>query len=419
MTHVRDLIHRSLEGDIAADEQLQLDQHLGVCDMCRELSAELRRNDVLLARREPLPAIPPGRMPGRHPLAFVRPALLGVAALVFALVAGTQLAEWRASTGSVASGTPAPPAVTGRGDVGVCAAARHQVWGVTRLDRIESKRMSMKDLMDGAGGDWPTRWTTQPEATLRSMFVCVVAVSGEIRQQLGLVDTPPHKWGLFFSVAGSNETIGTTLGSGGNWPPYFDALPNRWPLSPYPGYVVEIVGPQAVRVKLESPMMSQEFGNLALLQADKFTEIIPSAPTIVATGVKVGDRVGVWFEREGRDSTTGAYTLSIFEVLTRAAPRPTTPATRDCTVSWVKAYRTLDVLVQDAQLIVRATAIRQEIVALGPGLGAQPTRETRRTVFRVTEVLMGAPAPSELAVLEDVCPNLEVRAGEEWSWRSG
>jgi len=33
----------------------------------------------------------------------------------------------------------------------------------------------------------------------------VVAVSGQIRAQLGVSDTPPYTWGLFFSIAGSNE----------------------------------------------------------------------------------------------------------------------------------------------------------------------------------------------------------------------
>ncbi len=318
MTHVLELIHRSLEGDIAPAEQLQLAQHLGVCRTCRELSTELRRNDVMLAKREPMPAVPPRREARRQPLAFVRPALIGVATLVFALVAGTQLAGWRANTSPASSGTSAPLGVAGRGDVGVCAAARQQVFGVTRLDRMESKRMSMKDLMDGAGGDWPTRWTTQPEATLRSLMVCVVAVSGEIRAQMGLIDTGPYKWGLFFSVAGSNETIGTRLGSDANWPPTFDALPDRRG-APYPGYVVEIVGPQTVRVKLESPMLSQEFGDPTLLRADRFTEVLPAAPTIAATGVRAGDRVQVVFERDGRDPASGAYPLSVFRVVAETA----------------------------------------------------------------------------------------------------
>ncbi len=162
-------------------------------------------------------------------------------------------------------------------------------------------------------------------------MVCVVAVSGEIRAQMGLIDTGPAKWGLFFSVAGSNETIGTRLGSDASWPPTFDALPDRRG-APYPGYVVEIVDLQTVRVKLESPMASQEFGNPTLLRADKFTEIIPAAPTIAASGVKVGDWVGVFFEREGRDPTSGAYPLSIFQVRSAAQPPPSPsgPALPEC-----------------------------------------------------------------------------------------
>ncbi len=96
-------------------------------------------------------------------------------------------------------------------------------------------------------------------------------------------------------------------------------------------------------------------------------------------------------------------------------PRPTTAATRDCTVSWARSYGSIALLTNDAHVIVRASALRQDTVALRPGLGAAPTREARRTVLRVTSVLKAtSPVPGQIAVVEDVCPNLTVSPGEEW-----
>ncbi len=40
-------------------------------------------------------------------------------------------------------------------------------------------------------------------------------------------------------------------------------------------------------------------------------------------------------------------------------------------------------------------------------------RDARRTTFRVVETLKGT-TTAEIRVLEDVCPNLEVRPGDEW-----
>jgi hypothetical protein len=93
--------------------------------------------------------------------------------------------------------------------------------------------------------------------------------------------------------------------------------------------------------------------------------------------------------------------------------RVTTQATRDCTVSWVDHFTTLSDLVGKADVIVRAMAVAQDTVQLTPGFGSQPTRDARRTTFRIVETSKGTVSGS-IRVLEDVCPNLEVRSGEEW-----
>ena len=93
--------------------------------------------------------------------------------------------------------------------------------------------------------------------------------------------------------------------------------------------------------------------------------------------------------------------------------RVTTPTTRDCTVSWVDHFTTLSDLVGKAGVIVRAVAVAQDTVQITPGFGAQPTRDARRTTFRIVETLKGTVA-GPIRILEDVCANLEVRPGEEW-----
>lgn len=319
MTHVRELIHRSLEQEAAPSEEIALDRHIRVCDACRELRSELRRNDALLSHRDPLPIVPPFRTHTFHPLHLVRPAALTVTVLVLALVAGMQLAGWRAANAPVASPSAAP-VVAGDANVGVCASARSAArgWAVRRVDRIESKRVSLKDFTD-AGGTVSLKFQL-PEERASGLFLCVVAIAGEIDQQRGLVATPPATWALFVSVAGSNETITSIVGSGSPWPPIFDALPDRTP-APYPAYVIEVLDADTIRVAFESAKIGEAFGR-AVLRADKFTQVVPSAPTVAATGVKPGDWVGVAFEREGRDPASGAYPLSIFQLRSSAQPRP-------------------------------------------------------------------------------------------------
>jgi hypothetical protein len=90
-----------------------------------------------------------------------------------------------------------------------------------------------------------------------------------------------------------------------------------------PGTLVEIVGDDGglmastplVRVQLESPKMSAEFGDPALFETDARTQIEPSAPTIAATGVKVGARVQLAFDRRVAKTASGAYLLTRFVVV--------------------------------------------------------------------------------------------------------
>lgn len=539
MTHVRELIHRSLEGDIVPAEQVRLDEHLSVCDRCRQANAELRRNDALLARRGPLPAVGPMRQPRRTSLGFVRPVLLGAATLVFALVAGTQLAAWRAQT-PASSGTPAPTVGTPAGapaspvkvgpDARACAvvasaraylatfsvadgtdlrcslytsadgerwqratldlrAAGEQPNGsqqpagetvlavginsatgslfagttygrILRADGLGAPWRSVSEppagtfqpivtgfLFDGQRGyaamkgllvseDDGRTWrdssvgigsfkagletrgrfgTSAPVRSLNDVFLGIggvlegttgiwatadggrawrridVAATGEygIAARDGLIAvalpnpfdetgkpiaparassdggrtwretaTLPRGVQISSMVAASNWIAAGTsegvflLNNDLSWTRLSPqprgirgiAFTNGqlyaasdqeglWRLqlpgpaaNPLPGYVVEVVDQDTVRVKLESPMMSQEFGNPVLLRANRSTEIVPSAGSLAATGVKVGDRVGVLFDRQGRDPTTGGYALSGFRILNVGPSLPPLPS---------------------------------------------------------------------------------------------
>jgi hypothetical protein len=69
------------------------------------------------------------------------------------------------------------------------------------------------------------------------------------------------------------------------------------------------------RVKLESAQLSRQFGDPALFETDAHTEIEPGAPTIAATGVKVGARVLVAFDGRAPKTSAGAYLLARFVVV--------------------------------------------------------------------------------------------------------
>lgn len=237
--------------------------------------------------------------------------------IVGALAAGWSIRALRSSpVASEPQSTQAQP-------LGVCAAAEGRLLGpsgiITRLDRIAVKRMTVQDLDAGRDAHAPGV-TRNPSSLPSNTMLCVVAVGGEIRQAMGLIDTGPSSWGLFVSIAGGdNPIVSSSMGSNGSWPPNFDALPDRVP-NPYPGTVVEVVGRNAVRVRLESAVLSAEFGNPVLIEANKYTLIQPPAATVSATGVAPGDRVAIVLEREGRNPTSGAYALSTFQLTEATLP---------------------------------------------------------------------------------------------------
>lgn len=70
-----------------------------------------------------------------------------------------------------------------------------------------------------------------------------------------------------------------------------------------------------VRVRLESGVMSAQYGNPLLFEADARTQIEPSAPSIAATGVKAGARVQVAFDGRAPRTPSGAYLLTRFVVM--------------------------------------------------------------------------------------------------------
>lgn len=99
-----------------------------------------------------------------------------------------------------------------------------------------------------------------------------------------------------------------------------------------------------------------------------------------------------------------------------ATPRPTTAATRDCTVTWQRSYRTLDSLVDDADVVVRAVVVAKDTATL-KAFGANAAvsyRNASRTTLQVLAALHGGPGPATVSVLEDVCPGLDTTPGDEW-----
>jgi len=97
------------------------------------------------------------------------------------------------------------------------------------------------------------------------------------------------------------------------------------------------------------------------------------------------------------------------------APRALASAERDCTVSWARHYRSLDLMADAADLIVRAQVVARDVVQLR-AFGANESvslRDARRTTLRVLETLKGA-AEAEVRVIEDACPGLDDAPADEW-----
>lgn len=96
-------------------------------------------------------------------------------------------------------------------------------------------------------------------------------------------------------------------------------------------------------------------------------------------------------------------------------PRPLASADRDCTVSWSQSFRSLDLLTDAADVIIRAQAVGEDIVQLRAfgARGPAHVRDARRTTLRVLETLKGVAEP-EVRVIEDVCPGLALAPADEW-----
>jgi hypothetical protein len=90
------------------------------------------------------------------------------------------------------------------------------------------------------------------------------------------------------------------------------------------GRVVEVLGPQLVRITPDALTIAADFENPALFEADARTRIEPAESSIGAAGVKAGARVQVAFDTLAPKTASGAYTLTRFVVVS-AAGRP------DCT----------------------------------------------------------------------------------------
>jgi hypothetical protein len=89
------------------------------------------------------------------------------------------------------------------------------------------------------------------------------------------------------------------------------------------GTLVEIVGHDGglmastplVRVKLDDASLSSQFGDPTLFETDAKTLIEPSAPTVAATGVKVGGKVLVAIDERAPKTKSEAYLLGRFIVV--------------------------------------------------------------------------------------------------------
>jgi hypothetical protein len=86
------------------------------------------------------------------------------------------------------------------------------------------------------------------------------------------------------------------------------------------GRVVEVLGPELVRITPDSLTIAADFENPALFEADARTRIEPAASSIGAAGVKPGARVQVAFDALARKAASGAYTLTRLVVVSAAGP---------------------------------------------------------------------------------------------------
>jgi hypothetical protein len=90
---------------------------------------------------------------------------------------------------------------------------------VQRVDRAASKRTWLGDV---AG----TKAIVFPSGADPTEVVCVVAVAGKLTAT-GPQTASDAKWGTFIFDAGSGNALASQIGTSGEWPDYFDLLPER------------------------------------------------------------------------------------------------------------------------------------------------------------------------------------------------
>src|SRR6266545_3992543 len=149
-----------------------------------------------------------------------------------------------------------------------------------------------------------------PALAAIGVLALIVLVVASVLEQLGLrnpaADTPPSSSAAASAACGpaQNQTTSAVC-------------------LLIPGTLVDIVGwdghleasTPLVRVRLESAKMSEAFGNPVLSEADARTQIEPSSQNIAATGVKPGARVQVSFDPRTPKTSSGAYLLTRFVVV--------------------------------------------------------------------------------------------------------
>lgn len=131
---------------------------------------------------------------------------------------------------------------------------------------------------------------------------------------------------------------------------------------------------------------------------------------VLASSAACGDRLS---GQAGSGTSGGSSSASPVQ----ATPRATSPATLDCTVSWARSYGSLDALVDDSDVVVRARATANDQIQLKAfgANGAVSYRSASRITFGVLATLSPVTIPiTEVRVIEDVCPGLDVVPGDEW-----
>jgi hypothetical protein len=182
------------------------------------------------------------------------------------------------------------------------------------------------------------RWTPQERARPRlvpvlatlAVLALVVLVAGPVTEELRSRNS-----GVVAPASSSPQSVAGAAPS--TCVPLRDRATPSCLLS---GTLVEIVGYDGglmaatplVRVRLEDASLSAQFGNPSLFETDANTQIEPtvirtpalqgpnaSAPTVAATGVKVGARVLVAFDSAAPKTASDAYLLTRFVVVSSGA----------------------------------------------------------------------------------------------------